>query len=86
MIFFIHGDTVMDQNQQISVPVKDIALILEPLIRRVIRQELARIVDKHPDVFILDPEMPIYHDMKKLKNKKLQNKIELFSDKEVWNE
>ncbi len=76
----------MDQNHQISVSVKEIAQILEPLIRRVVRQELARIVENRPDIFILDPEMPIYQDMKKLKDKKSENKIKLFSDKEVWNE
>ena len=45
----------MDQNRETSVPIKDIAQILEPLIRRVVRQELARVVKKHPDVFVLTP-------------------------------
>ncbi len=76
----------MDQNRQTSIPIKDVAQILEPLIRRIVRQELARVIEKHPDIFALNPEMPIYQDMEHLKKKQLENEIELFSNKEVWGE
>jgi len=33
-----------------------------------------------------DPTPPIYRDMDDLNKKQLQNKIELFSNKEVWGE
>ncbi len=76
----------MVQNQQNLIPVQDIAQILEPIIRRVVREELIRIIDKNPGMFFLRPEMPIYQDMLDLKHKKSQDKIELHSHEEVWGE
>lgn len=56
------------------------------LIRRIIREELVRIVKKDPNMFYLDPEMPIYKDMEEIKQRKLQGNIELSSHDEVWGE
>ncbi|MFH0724971.1 MAG: hypothetical protein V2B19_01210 [Pseudomonadota bacterium] len=76
----------MAQNHKSSITAEDISKILEPLIRRVVREELGRITQKHPDIFYLEPGMPLYNDMKNLKKRKAQGKIELFSDEEVWGE
>ncbi len=74
----------MNHPQQLSV--NEIAKALEPLIRRVIREELKRIVKKEPDMFYLDPEMPLYKDMEEIKQRKAQGHIKLHSHEEVWGE
>ena len=76
----------MNQPQQIEINVDKLAKTLEPLIRRVVREELSRIIKKEPDIFYLDPEMPIYKDMEEIRQRKAQGKIELHSHQEVWGE
>ena len=74
----------MNQPQQIEINIDNLAKTLEPLIRRVVREELSRIVKKEPGIFYLDPEMPIYKDMEEIRQRKAQGKIELHSHEEVW--
>jgi len=76
----------MNHTQPLSPNMKDIAKALEPLIRRVIREELTRIVKKEPTVFYLDPDMPLFKDMEDIKERKTQGHIKLHSHKEVWGE
>jgi abortive infection bacteriophage resistance protein len=58
---------------------------LEPLIRRVVREELTEFANQNP-TFFLDPSMPLYEDMQEIWQRKMQDKIELFSYEEVWDE
>jgi len=76
----------MAQNHQTPIKNEDISNILEPLIRRIVREELIRITQKRPDIFYIAPEMPLYKDMQDLKRRKTKGKIELFSHEEVWSE
>lgn len=76
----------MNQPQQFSVNMEDIAKTLEPLIRRIIREELTRIVKKEPYMFYLDPKMPLYKDMEDIKQRKTLGHIKLHSHEEVWSE
>jgi len=76
----------MPQNEQSFIKIKDLPKILEPIIRRVVREELARIAQHHQNLFLLDPDMPLYDDMLDLKHRKTKDKIELHSHKEVWGE
>jgi len=74
----------MNQPQQIEINIDNLAKTLEPLIRRVVREELSRIVKKEPGIFYLDPAMPIYKDMEEIRQRKAQGKIELHSHEEIW--
>ncbi len=76
----------MVQNHQTTIKTEDISKVLEPLIRRVVREELTRIAQKSPGIFYLDPDMPLYDDMQDLKKRKAQGKIELYPHEEVWGE
>lgn len=76
----------MNHPQQFSVNMEEITKVLEPLIRRIIREELTRIAKKAPDMFYLYPEMPLYKDMEDIKHRKTQGSIKLHSHKEVWGE
>ncbi|MEA1945936.1 MAG: hypothetical protein U9N83_01390 [Thermodesulfobacteriota bacterium] len=76
----------MNRPQKTSDNMEEITKAIEPLIRRIIREELARIVKKEPDMFYLDPEMPLYNDMEEIKQRKTQRRIKLHSHEEVWGE
>jgi hypothetical protein len=76
----------MVYDQQATIKIEELSRILEPLIRRVVREELIKIAQKEPDLFYLDPEMPLYDDMLDLKRRKDQGYIELFAHKEVFSE
>lgn len=41
----------MNTSQQITVSQDELQQLLEPLIRRVIREELLRIIQRQPDIF-----------------------------------
>ena len=69
-----------------SINMDDLAKTLEPLIRRVVREEILRAVKKDPDIFYLNPEMPLYRDMEEISIRAAKGEIELHSDKEVWGE
>lgn len=76
----------MNQIQKIPVDTENLTKILEPLIRRIIREELTRMVKKEPDMFYLDPEMPLYSDMEDILQRKTKGKTGLHSHEEVWGE
>lgn len=76
----------MSKPHQITVNEEQLENLLEPLIRRVIREELSRVVHKEPGVFYLRPEMPLYEDMEDIAERKASQSIELFSHRKVWNE
>jgi hypothetical protein len=76
----------MNKSQKITVSKEELQHVLEPLIRRVIREELSRVVQQEPGVFFLRPEMPLYKDMEDIAERKAAETVELFSHQEVWNE
>jgi len=74
----------MNQIQQDPNQMEEITKILEPLIRRVIREELLRITKAEPGIFYLDPDMPIYQDMEDILQRKTNHPIKFHSHEEVW--
>ncbi len=72
----------MSQTEKINI--KDLANTLEPMIRRVVREELLNILKKNPEIFQLTPDMPLYEDMEDISQRKAQDKIKLHSHEEVW--
>ncbi len=59
-----------------------LARILEPMIRRIMRQELSTVLKKDADIFHLTPEMPLYEDMEDLRQRKAGGKIKLHTHEE----
>ncbi|MBN1907308.1 MAG: hypothetical protein JW927_19680 [Deltaproteobacteria bacterium] len=74
----------MSQTEKINS--KDLANTLEPMIRRVVREELLKVLKKNSDIFQLTPDMPIYDDMEDISQRKAQHKIKLHSHEEVWSD
>ena len=59
---------------------------LEPLLRRIVREEVLRVAQEWPQTFYLTPGMPLYEDMAELARRSAANDIELLSHDEVWHE
>lgn len=64
----------------------DLLNALEPLIRRVVREELAEAVKNSPELFYLQPETSLYEDMQDILQRKATEKLKLHSHAEVWDE
>ncbi|MBD3307645.1 hypothetical protein GF339_14515 [candidate division KSB3 bacterium] len=77
---------MMKTSQPITLSQDELQHLLEPLIRRIIREELSRFVEQQPDVVFLHPDMPLYADMEEITQRKAADGIELFSSQEVWDE
>ena len=73
-------------SQAKNIDAKELANTLEPMIRRVIREELLRVLKKETDIFQLTPEMPLYEDMEEIRQRKKEDQIKLHSHEEVWSE
>ncbi len=76
----------MTTPRQTTINLDELQRILEPLIRRIIREELEKVAQRAPYTFHLEPGAPLYEDMKNILRRKTKNDIELFSHDEVWNE
>ena len=72
--------------KQLTMGVDELSQLLEPLIRRIIREELANIVSESADIFYLQPESPLYEDMENILQRKAEGKLKFYSHEEVWNE
>ena len=73
-------------SQAKSIDVKELANTLEPMIRRIVREELLNVLRKDAGIFHLTPEMPLYEDMEEIRQRKEQDQIKLHSHEEVWSE
>jgi len=69
-----------------KVSVEELIRILEPLVRRVVREELAEFANRQPDVLHLEPGTLLYEDMEEILRRKQQGKIRLYTPVEVWGE
>lgn len=68
------------------INVEELVDVLEPLIRRVVREELAHLVEKEPDFYSLREDSPLYQDMKEILERKEKGQISLHTHQEVWGE
>ncbi len=69
-----------------SLVVEELIKALEPIIRRIIREELKSVIEKHSDIFYLNPDTPLYDDMVEIKERDKNGELELMSHKEVWSD
>ncbi|MBI4768860.1 MAG: hypothetical protein HY784_00215 [Chloroflexi bacterium] len=65
---------------------KELARVLEPMIRRIVREELTRAVAQQAKVFRLTPDSPLYDDLRDILHRKMEGKLKLYSYAEVWGE
>ena len=77
----------MAQTQESdTISINKLAVALEPAIRRVVREELTRLLKENAGIFNLTPDMPLYEDMEEISQRKARGQIKLHSHEEVWSE
>lgn len=77
----------MAQTQESdTININKLAGALEPVIRRVVREELTRLLRENAGIFDLTPDMPLYKDMEEISQRKAKGQIKLHSHDEVWSE
>lgn len=64
----------------VTIQVKE----LEQLIRHAVRDEIAKLVRKQPDIFYLERETPLYEDMKAIARMKKRGKVRVYSRQEAF--
>ena len=64
--------------------IQDFIKALEPVIRRVVREELHLLAGQQTGIFHLDPDSPLYADLTELKERRKHGGIEFVSHDEVW--
>jgi len=72
-------------KNNLTINIDEMMNKLEPLLRRVVREELERVIEEKGNIFHLKPEMTLYQDMEEILQRQKEGKIELYSDEEVWN-
>ncbi len=56
-----------------NLTTKQIADASKPIIRRIVSKEIKSAANKKPDIFVINPNTPLYNDMLELKNRKKKN-------------
>ena len=68
-----------------SIPaIEEFIRALEPVIRRVVREELNAIIEQRPEVFQLAPDSPLYDDLTELQERNKRGELAFVSHEEVW--
>ena len=70
----------------ITISLEELTSLLEPLMRRIVREELDRFVTQTPNEVQLEPDSPLYQDLEDILNRKERGEVRLYSHEEVWNE
>ncbi len=66
-----------------TIDVEKLAKALEPTIRKVVREELARMATRKPSVFYLEPDSPLYRDMEQILREAQSGPVKLLSREEA---
>ena len=69
-----------------TLVVEELIKDLEPIIRRIIREELKSVIEKHAGIFYLNPDTPLYDDMVGIKERNKNGELEFMSHKKVWSD
>ncbi len=64
--------------------IEELIIALEPVIRRIIREELNDAIEKQTDIFHIKPDTPLYDDMIKIKERKDNDQLEFMTHEEAW--
>jgi hypothetical protein len=76
----------MNISKSRMVDSDELQQILEPLIRKIIREELSNIARQNTNIFCLDTETYLYKDLQEISQRRKNDRIELFSHEEVWDD
>jgi hypothetical protein len=66
--------------------IDELVKALEPVVRRIIREELDLVATRQGNIVHLDPDSDLHRDMLELKERKERGALNFLSHKEVWGE
>ena len=73
-------------NQNLKMTTEELLKVLEPLVRRVVREELTEILQQFTKTVYLPQESPLYRDMQDILVRKASQELEFMTHEEVWRE
>jgi len=62
-----------------TLAIEELTKALEPVIRRIIREELKAAPHRETDMHHLTPDSPLYEDMSDIKKRKDKDRLEFYS-------
>ncbi len=65
----------LEMQHKSAINAEEISCILEPLIRRIIREELERMLQKEQKTFFLKPDSPLYDDLVEISSRKMEREV-----------
>ena len=72
------------KTRDADMNIQELAEALEPVIRRIIREELERLLAKSSEPFPLYPDSPLHGDLMALREERENGRLEFHSHEEVW--
>ncbi len=75
----------VQKTQMTTIDIDKLARKLEPMLRRIIREELIQLSTETHGVFYLEPDTPLYKDMETITRRRKKGQINLYTHDEVWN-
>jgi hypothetical protein len=75
---------MLDPKTNITLTVEELSKILEPLVRRVVREELTEMTQQLSNVLYLTQESLLYQDMQDILARKKTHDLKFMTDDEVW--
>jgi uncharacterized membrane protein YfbV (UPF0208 family) len=73
-------------NQNLKMTTEELLKVLEPLVRRVVREELTEILQQFTKTVYILQESPLYRDMQDILVRKASQELEFMTHEEVWRE
>jgi hypothetical protein len=70
----------------VNINSNELVSILEPLIRRIIREEFSELIKNSSNTFYLQPDTQLYQDMQDIALRNTARKLNWSSHTEVWGE
>jgi hypothetical protein len=75
------GDKIKNMAQ--ATDLNELTKIIEALVRKVVREELANFARENGMIY-LSPDSPLYEDMEKILQRRLNEEPKLYDHAEVW--
>jgi hypothetical protein len=72
--------------QTVMVNTDELIQLLEPIMRRIVREELAEFAAQETDFFYLEPGSPLYESLVNIRQRKEKGKLKFYTHKEVFGE
>jgi hypothetical protein len=73
-------------SPKITVSAEELTALIESVVRKVVREELAQLVAGQPRTLVLKEDSPLYEDMAEILDRSQRGETRLHTHGEVWDE